>query len=51
MGLPRSTFYKAASGELDQTALVERMHAIRGEFPITVRRITAQLRAEGRRVN
>ena len=52
MGLPRSTFYKAAPGELDQTALVEHMHAIRGEFPAYgCRRITAQLQAEGRRVN
>jgi putative transposase len=52
MGLARSTFYKAASEELDETALVERMHAIRGEFPAYgYRRITAQLRAEGTRVN
>src|SRR5689334_11261148 len=34
MGLARSTFYREASGELDETALVERMHAIRGEFPM-----------------
>ena len=52
MGLARSTFYKAASEELDETALVERMHAIRGEFPAYgYRRITAQLRAEETRVN
>jgi putative transposase len=52
MELARSAFYKRASGELDETALVERMHAIQGEFPAYgYRRITAQLRAEGRRVN
>ena len=48
MGLARSTFYKEPCGELDETALVERMHAIRGEFPMYgYRRMTAQLRAEG----
>jgi putative transposase len=52
MGLARSTFYRQREGELDETALVERMHAIQGEFPAYgYRRITAQLRAEGRRVN
>jgi putative transposase len=52
MGLARSTFYRQREGELDETALVERMHAIQGEFPAYgYRRITAQLRAEGSRVN
>jgi putative transposase len=52
MALARSTFYREASGELDETALVERMHAIRGEFPAYgYRRIPAQLRAEGTLIN
>jgi putative transposase len=52
MGLARSTFYQEPCGELDETALVERMHAIRGEFPMYgYRRMTAQLRAEGMLVN
>jgi putative transposase len=52
MELARSTFYKETSGELDETALVERMHAIRGEFQTYgYRRMTAQLRAEGTLVN
>jgi putative transposase len=52
MELARSTFYKETFGELDETALVERMHAIRGEFQTYgYRRMTAQLRAEGTLVN
>jgi hypothetical protein len=35
MELARSTFYKGASQELDETALVERMHAIRASFRLT----------------
>ena len=52
MGLARSSYYKAPLEALDETALVERMHAIRGEFQAyCYRRITAQLRAEGMLVN
>jgi putative transposase len=52
MELARSTFYKETPGEWDETALVERMHAIRGEFQTYgYRRMTAQLRAEGTLVN
>jgi putative transposase len=53
MEVARSSFYGAAnSAPADDTALVERMHAIQGEFPTYgYRRITAQLRAEGILVN
>jgi transposase-like protein len=52
MGLARSTSTKSHCRELDETALVERMHAIRGEFPMYgYRRMAAQLRAEGMLVN
>ena len=53
MGVPRSSFYDVASVDrADDTALVERMHAIQGEFPAYgYRRITAQLHAEDMLVN
>ena len=53
MAVPRSSFYDEANlGSRDDTALVERMHAIQGEMPAYgYRRITAQLRAEGVLVN
>jgi putative transposase len=49
MAVARSSFYDVANlGPADDTALVERMHAIQEEFPFYgYRRITAQLRAEG----
>jgi putative transposase len=52
MDVPRSSFYRASSDPADDTALVERMHAIQAEFPAYgYRRIAAQLRAEGVLVN
>jgi putative transposase len=53
MEVARSSFYDDAStASMDDTALVERMHAIQGEFPAYgYRRITAQLRADGIPVN
>jgi len=53
MEVARSSFYGAAnSAPADDTALVERMHGIQGDFPTYgYRRITAQLRAEGILVN
>jgi transposase InsO family protein len=53
MALARSSFYDVANVDpADDTALVERMHAIQEEFPAYgYRRITAQLRAEGVVVN
>ncbi len=53
MEVARSSFYDVASGDAgDDTALVERMHAIRADFPVYgYRRIAAQLRAEGALVN
>jgi putative transposase len=53
MGVPRSSFYDVASVDrADDTALVERLHAIQGEFPAYgYRRITAQLHAEDMLVN
>ena len=52
MAVARSSFYHASSDRVDDTALVERMHAIQGEFPAYgYRRITAQLRADGVLVN
>ncbi len=53
MEVARSSFYDAACQDpVDDTALVERMHAIQGEFPAYgYRRITAQLRADGVMVN
>ena len=53
MAVPRSAFYAQANlMQPDDTALVERMHAIQSELPAYgYRRITAQLRAEGVRVN
>ena len=49
MSVPRSSFYDIGGLDpTDDTALVERMHVIQGEFPAYgYRRITAQLRAEG----
>ena len=51
MEVARSSFYDVASRDLaDDTALVERMHAIQEELPAYgYRRIAAQLRAEGSR--
>jgi putative transposase len=53
MAVARSSFYDIAQPDgVDDTALVERMHAIQGEFPLYgYRRITAQLRADGIPVN
>jgi len=52
MDVARSSFYGVSIGSVDDTALVERMHAIQGEFPFYgYRRVTAQLRAEGTLVN
>jgi putative transposase len=53
MQVARSALYDAAAREpADDTALVERMHAIQGEFPAYgYRRLTAQLRADGIVVN
>ena len=53
MGLARGSFHGTASPDpADDTALVERMHAIRDEFPAYgYRRVTAQPRAEGVPVN
>ena len=53
MEVPRSSFYDAGDPDpVDDTALIERMHAIQGELPgYGYRRITAQLRTEGVLVN
>jgi putative transposase len=52
MALARSSFYAGSRLPADDTALVERRHAIQGEFAAYgYRRITAQLRAEGVLVN
>jgi transposase InsO family protein len=53
MEVARSSFYDAESSDpTDDTALVERMHAIQSEFPAYgYRRITAQLQAESVLVN
>ena len=53
MQVARSSFYDRADLDRpDDTALVARMQAIQDEFPAYgYRRITAQLRAEGERVN
>jgi putative transposase len=53
MEVARSSFYDAESSDpTDETALVERMHAIQSEFPAYgYRRITAQLQAESVLVN
>ena len=52
MEVARSSFYDASTLLVDDTALVERMHAIQAEFPAYgYRRITAQLRADGVLVN
>ena len=47
MAVARSSFYQASKpNAADDTALVERMHAIRDEFPFYgYRRVTAQLQA------
>lgn len=52
MEVARSSFYDVSADLTDDTALVERMHAIQGEFPAYgYRRITAQLRADGILIN
>ena len=52
MELARSSYYDASTAVVDDTALVERMHAIQAELPTYgYRRITAQLRADGVLVN
>lgn len=52
MNLARSTFYRACSGTIDDTALVKMIHVICEEFPLYgYRQVTAQLRSEGLRVN
>lgn len=53
MEVARSSFYDMTRGDAgDDTALVERMHAIQAEFPAYgYRRITAQPRADGLLVN
>ena len=52
MGLARSTFYRRSRSTVDDTALVERIHAICAEFPrYGYRRVTAQLRLDGLLVN
>ena len=53
MAVAHSWFYQASKpNAADDTALVERMHALRDEFPFYgYRRVTAQLQAEGTRVN
>ena len=52
MELARSSYYDASKAFVDDTALVERMHAIQAEFPAYgYRRITAQLRADGVLIN
>jgi len=53
MQVARSAFYDAGAREpADDTALVERMHIIQGDFPAYgYRRLTAQLRADGIMVN
>ncbi len=53
MEVARSSFYDAPSADpVDDTALVERMYAIQGDFPAYgYRRITAQIRADGVPVN
>jgi putative transposase len=52
-GVARSSFYDVANPDpVDDTAMVERMHAIQAEFPAYgYRRIAAQLRSEGVLVN
>ena len=52
MGLARSTLYRRSRSEVDDTALVERIHTICDEFPrYGYRRVTAQLNADGLGVN
>jgi hypothetical protein len=53
MGLARSTFYDEPEGQLvDEARLVERMREICAEWPAYgYRRVTAELRGEGRIVN
>lgn len=52
MSLARSTFYKRSVGEIDDTALVERMATICDEMPrYGYRRVGAQLKLDGIVVN
>ena len=52
MEAARSSFYGVSVDLIDDTALVERMHAIQDDFPFYgYRSVTAQLRAEGTSVN
>jgi putative transposase len=48
MGIPRSSYYRDNRAAVDDTALVERMHALAENWPhYGYRRMAAQLRAEG----
>ena len=52
MGIARSTYYRETEGSADDTALVEAMHAIKGEFEAYGwRRMQAALRHRGWIVN
>lgn len=52
MGVARSSFYRDSRAVVDDTALVERMHALAEEWPrYGYRRMAAQLRAEGVPIN
>lgn len=52
MGVPRSSYYRDSRAVVDDTALVERMHALAEDWPhYGYRRMAAQLRAEGLPIN
>ena len=52
MGIARSTFYDPPAGGMDDTALVEAMHAVKDEFEAYGwRRMQAALRQQGWGVN
>lgn len=52
MGIARSTFYDTSAGGVDDTALVEAMHAVKDEFEAYGwRRMRAALRQQGWAVN
>ena len=52
MGVPRSSYYRDSRAVADDTALVERMHALAEDWPhYGYRRMAAQLRAEGLPIN